>query len=116
MIFEDQPHAVHHEMSSMPHENFKFITNIISFTGDKSFILTSLQKIKNSTLCDIKRNTIDKFIKEYDLNFGGFVENDIYSHQHDNYEMSPSYAKKSFEKVMKEQEYLNRLVNILNTD
>lgn len=116
MIFEDQPHAVHQELSSMPHENFKFITNIINFTGDKSFILTSLQKIKNSTLCEIKRNTIDIFIKEYALNFDGFVENDMHSHQHESYQMSPSYAKKSFEKVMKEQEYLNRLVNILNPE
>jgi len=116
MIFEDQPHAVHQEMSSMPHENFKFITNIINFTGDKSFILTSLQKIKDSTLCEIKRNAIDIFIKEYALNFDGFVENDMYSHQHESYRMCPTYAKKSFEKVMKEQEYLNRLVNILNID
>ncbi|CAD7815004.1 hypothetical protein CHRY9390_02900 [Chryseobacterium aquaeductus] len=116
MIFEEQPHAVHQEMSSMPHENFKFITNIINFTGDKSFILTSLQKIQSSTLCEIKKNTIDKFIKEYALNFDGFVENDIYSHQNDKNQVCPVFAKKSFEKVMREQEYLNRLVSILNTD
>ncbi len=116
MIFEDQTHAVRQEMSSMPHENLKFVTNIINFTGDQSFILTSLQKIQKSTLCDIKRNTIDQFIKEYALNFGGFVENDMYAHQHETYEVSPAYAKKSFEKVMMEQDYLNRLMNILNTD
>ena len=116
MIFEDQSHAVHQEMNSMPHENLKFITNIINFTGDKSFILTSLQKIHKSTLCEIKKKTIDLFIKEYALNFDGFVENDIYSHQAENTQLSPAYAKKSFEKVMREQEYLNRLVNILNPD
>lgn len=116
MIFEDQPRTVHHEVSSMPNENFKFITNIINFTGDQSFILTSLQKIKNSTLCDIKRSTIDSFIKEYALNFNGFVENEIYFQQSENTQMSSDYAKKSFEKVMKEQEYLNRLVNILNPE
>jgi len=44
MIFEDQPHAVRQEMSSIPHESLKLITNIINFTGDQSFILTSLQK------------------------------------------------------------------------
>lgn len=116
MIFEDQPHAVRQEVNSMPHENLKFITNIINFTGDKSFILTSLQKIQNSTLCEIKRNTIDKFIKEYALNFDGFVENDINVHHNSNKQVCPVFAKKSFNKVMMEQEYLNRLVSILNMD
>lgn len=116
MIFEDQPHAVRQEMSSMPHENLKFITNIINFTGDRSFILTSLQKIQNSTLCEIKRSTIDKFIKEYAMNFDGFVENDINLHHRSNQFVCPLFAKKSFEKVMLEQEYLSRLVGILNAD
>lgn len=116
MIFEDQPHAVRQEMSSIPHESLKLITNIINFTGDQSFILTSLQKIQISTLCDRKRSTIDQFIREYALNFGGFVENDITAHQSDSYQVCPVYAKKSFEKVLMEQEYLVRLLSILNAD
>lgn len=116
MIFEDQPHAVHQEVNSVSHENLKFITNIINFTGDRSFILTSLQKIQNSTICEIKRNTIDIFIKEYALNFDGFVENDIIHHHNSNKQVCPVFAKKSFDKVIMEQEYLNRLVSILNLD
>ncbi|MDF2552627.1 MAG: hypothetical protein K0R77_1902 [Chryseobacterium sp.] len=117
MIFEDKPHTILQEKSSMPQENFKFITNIIAFNGDKSFILSSLQRIKNSTLCKIKRKTIDKFIKEYaTIHFDGYVENDSYILHSEEYQMTPAYAKQSYEKVLKEQEYLNRLITTLNID
>jgi hypothetical protein len=113
MIFEDKPHAILQDVSSVPQETFKF-TNIINFTGDKSCILSSLQKIKNSTLCEIKRKTIDKFIKEYSAHFDTYIENENYLHE--GYRLCPVYAKKSYEKVLKEQEYLNRLITILNPD
>ncbi|MCU7613697.1 hypothetical protein N0B16_04535 [Chryseobacterium sp. GMJ5] len=115
MIFEDKPHTVLQEVSNMPQERFKLITSIINFSGDRSFILSSLQKIKNSTLCEIKRNTIDKFINEY-IHFDGFVENDSHLLHTDGYQHTSQYAKKSYEKVLKEQEYLNKLITILNID
>lgn len=116
MIFEDNPHAVVQDVASMPQESFKFITHIINFSGEKSFLLTSLQKIKNSTLCEIKRKTIDKFISEYSVHCDGYVENDSIHLHNEGYQLNPAYVKKSYEKVLKEQEYLSRLMNILNPD
>ncbi|MCU7616575.1 hypothetical protein NZ698_05150 [Chryseobacterium sp. PBS4-4] len=117
MIFEDKPHIVLQEKSSMPQENFKFITNVINFNGDKSFILSSLQRIKNSTLCKIKRKAINKFIKEYaTIHFEGYVENDSHTLHSEGYQLTPAYAKQSYEKVLKEQEYLNRLITTLDRD
>lgn len=116
MIFEDNPQAVVHETNNKPISNFAMITHVINFSGDKSFILNSLQKIKNSTLCEIKRKVIETFIHEYTVNFTGYVENDSYNIHSDGYQLSPSYAKQSYEKVLREQEYLNRIITTLNND
>ncbi|MCX8524881.1 hypothetical protein OF897_13255 [Chryseobacterium formosus] len=116
MIFEDDPHAVVHETNNKSVSNFAIITQVIQFNGDKSFILNSLQKIKNSTICEIKRKLIDTFITEYTVNFTGYVENDSYQLHADGYQLSPSYAKQSYEKVLREQEYLNRIITTLNND
>jgi len=115
MTFEDKPHTILHEVSNIPHEGFKFITSIINFSGDRSFILSSLQKIKNNTLCEIKRNIIDKFINEY-THLEGYVENDSHFLHSDGYQHTSSYARSSYEKVLKEQEYLNRLITTLNIE
>jgi len=114
MIFEDDPHAVVQESNSKPISNFSMITQVINFSGDKSFILNSLQKIKNSTLCEIKRKVIEKFIHEYTVNFTGYVENDSLQIHTDGFQLSPSYAKQSYEKVLREQEYLNKIITTLN--
>lgn len=116
MIFEDEPHAVVNEKNNRPHSNLAMITQVIQFTGDKSFILNSLQKIKNNTICEIKKKLIDKFIHEYTVNFTGYVENDHYQFQSEGYQLSLSYAKQSYEKVLREQEYLNRIITTLNND
>lgn len=116
MIFEDDPHAVVHETNNKPISNFALITHVINFSGDKSFMLNSLQKIKNSTICEIKKKIIEKFIHEYTANFGGYVENDSYQLHSDEYQLSPSYARQSYEKVLREQEYLNRIISSLNND
>ncbi|MFY1046322.1 hypothetical protein [Chryseobacterium sp. GP-SGM7] len=116
MIFEDDTHSVVHETNNKPISNFAKITQVINFSGDKSFILNSLQKIKNSTICEIKRKLIDTFITEYTVNFNGYVENDSYQFHSDGYQLSPSYAKQSYEKVLREQEYLNRIITTLNNE
>ena len=89
MIFEDE-HSVMQD-----NHNLSFMRNIISFHGDKSFILNSLQKIKNNTLCKIKRKAINKLIKEYTLHLS-YIENEDINSKPENYELSPVYAKQSY--------------------
>jgi hypothetical protein len=109
MIFEDDQHSVIQDK-----HNLSFVTNIINFHGDKSFILNSLQKIKNNTICKIKRKVIDKFIKDYTRHLNQYIENEDINAKPDNYELSPAYAKQSYQKVLKEDEYLQKLFSILN--
>lgn len=106
MIFEDE-HSVMQD-----NHNLSFMRNIISFHGDKSFILNSLQKIKNNTLCKIKRKAINKLIKEYTLHLS-YIENEDINSKPENYELSPVYAKQSYNKVVKENEYLERVLYFL---
>jgi len=109
MIFEDDQHSVMQDK-----HNLSFVTNIINFHGDKSFILNSLQKIKNNTICKIKRKVIDRFIKDYTRHLNQYIENEDINAKPDNYELSPAYAKQSYQKVLKEDEYLQKLFSILN--
>ncbi|KMQ68503.1 hypothetical protein ACM39_08310 [Chryseobacterium sp. FH2] len=109
MIFEDDQHSVLQDK-----HNLSFVTNIINFHGDKSFILNSLQKIKNNTLCKIKRKMINRWIKDYTLHLNQYIENEDFNSKPENYELSPAYAKQSYNKVLKENEYLQQLMNILN--
>lgn len=116
MMFEDNPHSVVHETANKPSGNFTLITQVINFSGDTSLILNSLQKIKNSTVCEIKRKLIDTFITDYTVNFTGYVENDSFKIHSEGYQLSASYAKQSYEKVLREQEYLNRIITLLNNE
>ncbi|SDR15174.1 hypothetical protein SAMN05421664_3814 [Chryseobacterium soldanellicola] len=109
MIFEDDQHSVIQDK-----HNLSFVTNIINFHGDKSFILNSLQKIKNNTICKIKRKVINKLIKDYTRHLNQYIENEDINAKPDNYELSPAYAKQSYHKVLKEDEYLQKLFSILN--
>jgi len=48
------------------------------------------------------------------VNFTGYVENDSLQIHTDGFQLSPSYAKQSYEKVLREQEYLNKIITTLN--
>ena len=109
MIFEDDQHSVMQDK-----HNLSFVANIINFHGDKSFILNSLQKIKNNTICKIKRKVIDKLIKDYTHHLNQYIENEDFTTKPENYELSPAYAKQSYQKVLKENEYLQKLFSVLN--
>jgi hypothetical protein len=52
MIFEEN-HSVLQD-----NHNLSYVKNVINFHGDKSFILNSLQKIKNNTICKIKEKPL----------------------------------------------------------
>ncbi|MFY7845138.1 hypothetical protein [Chryseobacterium gambrini] len=107
MIFEEN-HSVLQD-----HHNLSYIKNVINFHGDKSFILNSLQKIKNNTICKIKRKTINKLIKEYTYHLNQYIENEGIDSKPENYELSPVYARQSYEKVLKEDEYLQKVLTFL---
>lgn len=106
MIFEDE-HSVIQD-----NHNLSFVKNVVNFQGDKSFILNSLHKIKNNTLCKMKRKKINKLIKDYTRHLN-YIENaDIHS-KPDNDELSPVYARQSYNKVLKEDEYLQKVLVFL---
>lgn len=111
MIFEDETHSVLQDK-----HNLSFVKNIINFHGDKSLILDSLQKIKNCTLCELKKKIIDKYIKDYTLHLNQYVENEDLNTVSEIYKLSPAYARQSYNKVLKENEYLQRLLSIVNMD
>ncbi|KQT18280.1 hypothetical protein ASG31_06015 [Chryseobacterium sp. Leaf404] len=112
MIFEDDPKPTVQETAVL---NSKSVTaQIISFGADKSYVLNSLQRMKSSTICEIRKNLIDHFITEYLASFSGFVENQGFDTFSENYRISPVYARQSYEKVINEQEYLNRIMSTLN--
>lgn len=107
MIFEDD-----HSVLQDKH-NLSFTKNTINFHGDKSFILHSLQKIKNNTICKLKRKTINKLIKEYTQHLNQYIENEDINAKPENYELSPVYARQSYNKVVKEDEYLQKVLTFL---
>ncbi|MDH6253492.1 hypothetical protein M2347_003219 [Chryseobacterium sp. H1D6B] len=109
MIFEDDKHSVQQGKHTIP-----FLSTIISFNDNKSFILNSLQKIKSCTLCEKRRKAIENYIKEYTLHLHQHVE---YEDQNpDSYQLSPAYARQSYDKVLKEDEYLKRLISAFNIE
>ncbi|ASK28934.1 hypothetical protein CEY12_01875 [Chryseobacterium sp. T16E-39] len=111
MIFEDDSHSALQDK-----HNLSFVKNIINFHGDKSLILDSLRKIKNCTLCEIKKKRIDKYISDYINSFNLSVENENLHHVSEAYKLSPDYARQSYQKVLKEDEYLQKLLSILNIE
>jgi len=116
MIFESEPNPIVHETNSSNAGNIGKVSQVISFSGEKSFILNSLQRIKNSSICELKKKILDTFISEYTANFSGYVENDFYNMEKENYKVSQSYAKSSFEKVIRDQEYLHKIITTLNLE
>ncbi|WP_312901019.1 hypothetical protein [Chryseobacterium taichungense] len=106
MIFKDE-HSVMQD-----NHNLSFVKNVVNFHGDKSFILNSLQKIKDNTLCKMKRKTINKLIKDYTRHLN-YIENEDINSKPDNYELSPVYARQSYNKVLKEDEYLQKVLVFL---
>jgi hypothetical protein len=109
MIFEDDKHSLQQDKHTIP-----FLSAIISFNDNKSFILNSLQKIKSSTLCEKRRKAVENCIKEYPLDLHQHIE---YEDQNpDDYQLSPAYAKQSYDKVLKEDEYLKRLISAFNIE
>jgi hypothetical protein len=108
MIFEDDPKPIVQE--AILHQNISMVSHTINFGADKSYVLNSLRRMKSSTLCEIRKKLIDNFIIEYLSSFSGVIENQGFESLSESYNISSVYAKQSYEKVLKEQEYLSRVM------
>lgn len=123
MIFENDTlkHSGLNDKNNML-ENESLFPSVINSYGVTAFLIKSLEKIKNNAKCDILKNVIDTYMKEYILNIREY---------HGEKTMSPTpidaeikienasftlYAKTAYYKVLKEEEYLNKMLNTLEKD
>jgi hypothetical protein len=100
-------------------ENASLFPPIINSYGVTAFLIKSLEKIKNNAKCDILKHTIDTYINEYLLHIREFHTKNTMGTDEMDTEIkfeSPSftlYAKTAYYKVLKEEEYINRFLEIL---
>ncbi|GEN65901.1 MULTISPECIES: hypothetical protein [Chryseobacterium] len=103
-------------------ENESLFPRIINSYGVTAFLIKSLEKVKNNAKCDIFKKVIDHYIEEYILHIREFHTQSIMDKREGDAEIrieSPSftlYAKTAYYKVLKEEECINKLLAILETD
>ncbi|MBL1221099.1 hypothetical protein JET18_09630 [Chryseobacterium sp. L7] len=123
MIFENDTlrHSGLNDKNNMI-ENESLFPSVINSYGVTAFLIKSLEKIKNNAKCDILKNVIDTYINEYILHIREYhtgsttpvtemdaeieVENSSFT----------LYAKTAYYKVLKEEEYLSKLLTTLEQD
>ncbi|WP_223607929.1 hypothetical protein [Chryseobacterium sp. OSA05B] len=123
MIFENDTlkHSGLNDKNNMI-ENESLFPSVINSYGVTAFLIKSVEKIKNNAKCDILKNVIDNYINEYILNIREYhgertestapvdteikIENSSFT----------LYAKTAYYKVLKEEEYLNKLLSTLEKD
>lgn len=103
-------------------ENESLFPPIINSYGVTAFLIKSLEKIKNNAKCEILKGVIDSYMEEYILHIREFhTKNTIETYDLDaeiRFE-SPSftlYAKTAYYKVLKEEEYISRFLDILENN
>lgn len=103
-------------------ENESLFPTIINSYGVTAFLINSLEKIKNNATCDILKGTINACIEEYILHIREFhSKNTSFTDERETevrFE-SPSftlYAKTAYYKVLKEEEYISRFLDILENN
>ncbi|MDV7695916.1 hypothetical protein N6B72_03190 [Chryseobacterium soli] len=103
-------------------ENESLFPSVINSYGVTAFLIKSLEKIKSNAQCDIIKNVIDTYIQEYILHIREYHnESAVIEYEKDSaIEIeSPSftlYAKTAYYKVLKEEEYLNKLLITLGVE
>ncbi|HCA09527.1 MULTISPECIES: hypothetical protein [unclassified Chryseobacterium] len=123
MIFENDTlkHSGLNDKNNML-ENESLFPSVINSYGVTAFLIKSLEKIKNNAKCDILKNVIDTYIKEYILNIREYHGEKTVSPTPVDTEIKIEnssftlYAKTAYYKVLKEEECLNRLLNTLEKD
>lgn len=100
-------------------ENESLFPPIINSYGVTAFLIKSLEKIKNNATCEVLKGVIDTYLEEYILNIREFHFSNTTNVTDLGTEIrfeSPAftlYAKTAYYKVLKEEEYINRLLEIL---
>ncbi|WP_370898404.1 hypothetical protein [Chryseobacterium gossypii] len=100
-------------------ENESLFPGVINSYGVTAFLIKSLEKIKNNAKCEVLKKVIDTCIQEYILHIS---EYHYESSGHMNAEIKINnssftlYAKTAYYKVLKEEEYLNKLLSRLEAD
>ncbi|REC60554.1 hypothetical protein DRF65_20030 [Chryseobacterium pennae] len=120
MVFENDT-LQHSELNDKNNaiENESLFPSIINSYGVTAFLIKSLEKVKKNAKCEILKNTIDNYIKEYILHIREFhIRNVIVISDMDTEIRidNPSftlYAKTAYYKVLKEEESINKLLNML---
>lgn len=123
MIFENDTfkHSGMNDKNNMI-ENESLFPSVINSYGVTAFLIKSLEKIKNNAKCDILKSVIDTYIKEYILNIREYHGEKTHEPLQMETEMKVEnssftlYAKTAYYKVLKEQEYLNKLLHTLEKD
>ncbi len=100
-------------------ENESLFPPVINSYGVTAFLIKSLEKIKNNAKCEVLKKVIDTYTEEYLLHIREFHTKNITDTADMDTEIrieSPSftlYAKTAYYKVLKEEEYISRLLDIL---
>lgn len=103
-------------------ENESLFPSVINSYGVTAFLIKSLEKIKNNAKCNILKNAIDTCIEEYFLNIREYHSERTVSPENMDTEINVEnafftlYAKTAYYKVLKEEEYLNKMLNTLEKD
>ena len=120
MVFENDT-LQHSELNDKNNalENESLFPVVINSYGVTAFLIKSLEKIKKNAKCEILKKVIDTYLEEYILHIREFHTNYTKESADMDTEIrieSPSftlYAKTAYYKVLKEEEYINRLLDIL---
>jgi len=103
-------------------ENESLFPNVINSYGVTAFLIKSLEKIKSNAQCDIMKNVIDTYIQEYILHIREYHnESAVIEYEKDSAIKIEDasftlYAKTAYYKVLKEEEYLNKLLSTLGVE
>ncbi|MCS3529020.1 hypothetical protein [Chryseobacterium sp. JUb7] len=103
-------------------ENESLFPSVINSYGVTAFLIKSLEKIKSNSKCEIMKNVINTYIQEYILHISTYHNESAATTSDINTEIAvenPSftlYAKTAYYKVLKEEEYLTKLLSSLEKD
>ncbi|MEY8760143.1 hypothetical protein [Chryseobacterium tongliaoense] len=104
-----------------PIENESLFPSEINSYGVMAFLIKSLEKIKNNAQCEVLKRIIDAHISEYLLHISKYHNENSGKIMNSGTETSfeepyfTLYAKTAYYKVLKEEEYLNKLLSTLET-
>lgn len=103
-------------------ENESLFPGVINSYGVTAFLIKSLEKIKSNSKCEIMKEVINTYIQEYILQISTYHNESAIVPSEMNTEIAvetPSftlYAKTAYYKVLKEEEYLTKLLSSLEKD